>query len=570
MNEEEEDDDLFEDAAEEQPDEEMDDGDDNDEPEGDDNDDDDGDDDEGEGEGDDQEAEDVDMNGEGDDIDGDEEGDGEGAGDQGDQGDQGDKRDQEDKEEALLEQQLQDSMSEQDGGVKKDTFKHRYPIEPSKEALTASSYDIVPYVACLHSSPVYTVGFSWGLRWMFTGGADGFIRRYNFFESVNNKLPLTVAQRHPFVDSVTKSGVIASYWENEQPTLEADAKIKDGMYEPKVSPVYSLAVQSEALWLLAGLESGGITLQTVRHNEGQIQAYMHRHKSAVSVLKLDDDETRFLSGSWDKNIFEWDLNTGKVDREFIGSSGQIASIEWQPVGGSLISSKLRDERPKGVKDEPADEDDRKSMGSLFGDSDEEQEAKDNTMNEDEDTSGQGKSPEKEQAGFNRTSQSVFLSAAIDGTVDIWDRRMQTKAGHLYVPEGVPPWCTSACWSTDGNMIYIGRRNSTVDEFDIRSSLVTNSRRFKFPSVSGAVSTVATMPSGRHLLCGSHDNVRLYDLKATSSAKTPFYIVPGHHGGVLSNIYVDPSCQYLVTASGSRGWQGNSTDVALIYDINPIN
>ena len=25
---------------------------------------------------------------------------------------------------------------------------------------------------------------------------------------------LTVAQRHPFVDSVTKAGVLASYWEN--------------------------------------------------------------------------------------------------------------------------------------------------------------------------------------------------------------------------------------------------------------------------------------------------------------------------------------------------------------------
>lgn len=48
---------------------------------------------------------------------------------------------------------------------------------------------------------------------------------------------------------------MTSYWENEQPVYEKDVKLgKDGLYEPKISPVYSMAVQSEALWLLSGLE----------------------------------------------------------------------------------------------------------------------------------------------------------------------------------------------------------------------------------------------------------------------------------------------------------------------------
>ena len=116
---------------------------------------------------------------------------------------------------------------------------------------------------------------------------------------------------------------------------------------------------------------------------------------------------------------------------------------------------------------------------------------------------------------------------------------------------------------------MGRRNSTVDEFDIRASLSSSARTFKFPSVSGPVSTVTALPSGRHLLCGSHDNVRLYDLQQSPTNKlVPFYIIPGHHGGVLSQIYVDPSCQYMVTASGGRGWQEGSTDVVLIYEITP--
>lgn len=544
----------------------------------------------------------------------------------------------------LLEQ-LENTMQEDEEQEKQKTplddqenkirsFKQQHPIFPAQRMIDCSSYDIVPNVACLHASPVYCVDFSWGLKWMFTGGADGFIRKYNFFESVNNKLPLTVAQRHPFVDSITKSGVCVSYWENEQPTYEKNAhKVKDGYYEPKISPVYSIAVQSEALWLLAGLESGGITLQSIRHNEGQINAYLNKHTSAVSVLKLDDDETKVLSGSWDKTIVEWDLNNGKPFREFIGSSGQIAAIEWQPVGGSLVANSLRSQTPTTLSsnknngasntndsynngtdknddkdnnnnninnktnNEDEDEDDRKSLGSLFGDEEEEEQQQLQLQHYSENGNDKESEPAEikqeeadvtqdelntnnnntnettshtEHVGTVQSHQSVFLSASIDGTVDIWDRRQEKKAGHLYVPNGVPPWCTSACWSADGNYIFVGRRNSTVDEFDIRSSLVTQARKFKFPSVSGAVSTVRAMPSGRHLLCGSHDNVRLYDLQASSKSSTPFYIIPGHHGAVLSSIYIDPSCQYMVTTSGNRGWQGNSTDVALIYEIEPQN
>lgn len=68
-------------------------------------------------------------------------------------------------------------------------------------------------------------------------------------------------------------------------------------------------------------------------------AYYEKHTSTVSVLKLDDYEVRAISGSWDKSIVEWDLQTGTPLREFKGSSGQISSIEWQPVGGTIVEKK---------------------------------------------------------------------------------------------------------------------------------------------------------------------------------------------------------------------------------------
>lgn len=92
------------------------------------------------------------------------------------------------------------------------------PIDLPKirpEILTAPVYDIVPTIAAPHSTSINAITATPDLRWVFSGGADGYIRKFNWIETANGKAMLTVAQRHPFVDSVTKAGVLMSYWENE-------------------------------------------------------------------------------------------------------------------------------------------------------------------------------------------------------------------------------------------------------------------------------------------------------------------------------------------------------------------
>ena len=84
------------------------------------------------------------------------------------------------------------------------------------EVVIASVYDIVPTIAAPHSTSINSITATPDLRWVFTGGADGYIRKFNWLETANGKSMLTVAQRHPFVDSVTKAGVLMSYWENSE------------------------------------------------------------------------------------------------------------------------------------------------------------------------------------------------------------------------------------------------------------------------------------------------------------------------------------------------------------------
>ncbi|KAK9321036.1 WD40-repeat-containing domain protein [Lipomyces orientalis] len=516
---------------------------------------------------------------------------------------------------------------------------------------TCLSYDIAPYVAAPMSTSINCMDLPQSMRWIFTGGQDGFIRKFDFYQSVNGKLPLTVAQKHPFADSITKAGVLVSYWENEVP-VEPDLITVTGPpdeHDMKISPVYALAVQSQCLWLVSGLETGGITLQTIRHAEGRIHAHLQKHTSTVSVLRLNRDETSVVSGSWDKNVVEWDLNTGTIVREFNGSTGQISVIAWRPDTAStmpLAYTAQDDSMDLAANDtvnhgnEPSQnkfKEEDSDLGSLFGEDDEDDDQDKMALNRslldesamqaaagDADVHGadaiaaadesitngtklndvehgisgnqngsvEGTSPStgptlsatvnSQTTDRKRENQSndVFLTASIDGKSRIWDRRMARCISEIGLASNVPPWCMSACWSLDGNNIYVGRRNGIVEEYSVHS-LDKPVRSLKLPGGSGPVSCVSPMPNGRHLVCASFDNIRLYDLRATAgsgsmasakntvTSKVPFLIVPGHHGGTISDILIDHTCQYMVTSGGNRGWEGAPTEVMLVYEIEKI-
>ncbi|KAI2619847.1 WD40 repeat-like protein [Hypomontagnella submonticulosa] len=601
------------------------------------------------------------------------------------------------------------------------------------EALTAATYDIVPTMAAPMATSINAMAITPDLRYWMTGGSDGYIRKYDGPATINGKTLLTVAQRHPFVDSVTKAGVLMSYWENAE-APSAPARQDDLV----LSPVYSLAVHSQALWLLSGLESGGINLQSVRHDEGKRITCLKKHTNAVSVLTLSPDEKSVISGSWDKNIFDWDLNTGQVTRQFDGSGGQISAIEIRPMGGAPIPPEAAEEdlpsdtffsnnahpgvdeilkfdpdagfgtdlnggmngielngvsthapnggdggadargspghdslfggSPTGGSDLFGDND---GMGAFGVDDDNEfsrammqDSAQDNDVTlGDYDMSGPAFEPQSDQApavqplpdsnqpdsalfgdnGLNsfgnntahdssnlppipdfsmpstgdnsfqqpaagvpqptnqgppgaapqspstvfaapppahydmtQTSDSTFLSASMDGTLRIWDRRMPNPVARIGNRPGVPPWCMGACWSPDGNWIYAGRRNGTVEEFNVQKARGGRvgwqpERVFKFPGGSGPVSCVRPMVNGRHLVCASHDILRLYDLRSEHNTKhspPPFLIIPGPpRAGVISSLYIDPSSRFMLSAAGNRGWEGTTTEVLIGYEIN---
>lgn len=70
---------------------------------------------------------------------------------------------------------------------------------------------------------------------------------------------------------------------------------------------------------------------------------------------------------------------------------------------------------------------------------------------------------------------------------------------------------------------------------------------------------------------SHDIMRLYDLqdrRAFKHSTVPFLIIPGPpRAGVISSLYIDPTSRFMLSAAGTRGWNGTSTEVLVGYEIS---
>ena len=56
-------------------------------------------------------------------------------------------------------------------------------------------------------------------------------------------------------------------------------------------------------------------------------------------------------------------------------------------------------------------------------------------------------------------------------------------------------------------------------------------------------------------------------RSTKHSTVPFLIVPGPpRAGVISALHIDPTCRYMLSAAGNRGWEGSSTEVLIGYEI----
>ncbi|TFK42526.1 WD40-repeat-containing domain protein [Crucibulum laeve] len=547
------------------------------------------------------------------------------------------------------------------------------PAQLRKDALTFRMgpnirhprfFTVEAICALPHPAPTHALASSLCMTHLLTGSDDGYIRDYDIFSAVNGKNFLSAPQRHHagVVEGLMKAGQVRFWWENPA-SFEAKTNGQNVEEDAALAPVYSLAMHSDALWTLAGTDSGHINLFTVRHEPGKRIHVMNGHKGPVSALSMDYDEKGFFSAGWDGKAIQWDLNTGQVVRNFTSQGAQLAGIavrpvnssyseagppvvvrssdtemmdvtsqstsqtlfseSTQPVEGSSSSvdkkpAESSTDRPPTNQQQDSDVKSEASYDPLFDDDPDEeggQEADSNNVGSQLGLPGpenqlampgqqptiiphapvrpsqraippKNLPPVLDPATYSTYSPDLLMTAAIDGQVLLWDRRVNEArkgVGRLWMNEKTPPWCLSACWSADGGQIYAGRRNGTVDVWDVRQlgrSGISNTPRLlktlRNPLSSGVVSCVVAFPDGRHIACASVDNLRLWNVAEStdsdigkSKSGAQFKIIPGHHGGYISQLLLDPGARFLVSASSNRGWHGESTRTVFVHDIKPV-
>ena len=86
------------------------------------------------------------------------------------------------------------------------------------------------------------------------GSDDGYIRDYDVFAGVNGKVLLTAPQRHHcgVMEGVIKAAQIRCWWENPSDLRNLTLPLEE---TPLCAP-YSMLMQSDALWSLAGTDVG--------------------------------------------------------------------------------------------------------------------------------------------------------------------------------------------------------------------------------------------------------------------------------------------------------------------------
>lgn len=424
-------------------------------------------------------------------------------------------------------------------------------------SMITEKYSFTPKIAITTSgSGINSLCLTKYYKYLFLGGDDGFLRKYNFIKSLKGESPLTIQQKHFVVDGVMNNGYISSYTPNE--ILQKKSEIKfpsqtnQEEYYPLKSKVLGMDVHSECDFALVGQENGDVLLQGCRYREGKLY-HLFREKDNVGMnnfIKLNESEDCFYSaGFFDKRLRKYDLNTGELTMNKVIGDSQLSSAEFRPLHGDPIYQDHQESDIDMLFEENEDDDklekgDRKIYDDYINN----------------------------QTLKMRFDENVILTSQLNGKAYIYDTRANNSATinqpvlSLIRGNDTPPWSLSACWDYTGNKVFIGRRNASFEMFDVRNPSVPE-KTVKLPKKSGEVTCIKSMPNSKQVICGSIDNIRIYDLD-----QDKFNIIPGHHGGYISNIVIDPTSRFMFTTSGNRGILNNqnySTDLAFVYNIDNL-
>jgi hypothetical protein len=187
-------------------------------------------------------------------------------------------------------------------------------------------------------------------------------------------------------------------------------------------------------------------------------------ESHLTGATFSPDGQTLASGSWDKSIRLWDVETGSLLRELEGPTGSIYSVTFSPDGQTLASGGY-----------------------------------DSTIRLWDVSSGEQLRVFEEQNGFAFVPDWKVLATngSDDGTIRLWDVRTGSILGKL---EGHTIDVDSVAFSPDGQTLASGGNDSTIRLWDVAGG----NQLVDLRGHSSYVTSLAFSSDGQLLASGSDD------------------------------------------------------------------
>jgi WD40 repeat protein len=231
------------------------------------------------------------------------------------------------------------------------------------------------------------------------------------------------------------------------------------------------------------------------------------HEGVVSSVAVTPDGRLIVSGSYDRTVAVWDLETGARIRQLAGHRDPVSSVAVAPDGRRIASASY--DRTVVVWDLESDA----HIHRLFGHKDS--------------VSSVAVTPDGHR----------IVSGSKDETIAVWDLEtgacIRQLTGH---EKGV----ISVAVGRDGRRIVSGSDDRTVAVWDLESG----TRIHQLHGHQDAVSSVAVVLDGRLIVSGSHDrSAAVWDLETDAR----IHGLSGH-GNAVSSVVVTPDGRRVVSAS----------------------
>ena len=239
------------------------------------------------------------------------------------------------------------------------------------------------------------------------------------------------------------------------------------------------------------------------------------HEGVVTAITVTPDGKRIVSGSHDRTIRVWDMETGAaIGNTLEGHKGWVNAVAVTLDGKRIVSGS--DDHTIRVWD--------LETGAAIG------------------KPIKGHKSRVATVAVTQDGKRI-VSGAVDGTIRVWD--METGAAIGSLIKGHKSGVTAVAVTPDGKRIVSGSDDCTIRVWDIETGVAIG---MPIEGHIGVVNAVAVTLDGERIVSACDDcTIRVWDIETGTAIGRP---IEGHNGQVRA-VAVTPDGKRIVSRSGDH-------------------